>query len=442
MAYEESNQWLFTDAEVLSSPSILDGIDPAEERCRRAKGVNFILQVGMLLKLPQLTLAVASIFFHRLYMRKSLYVDNPVKELGALSYHHYVRPSISQSTSTTSPSSTALPPPSQWKLPRSKSHMNLKAKDCSLTFQSLEQNIAATALFLATKTEENCRKTKEIVIAVAKVAQKDTKLVIDEQSKEYWRWRDNILLYEEMMLELLTFDVVLKSPHGHLVSMLQTLQIEDNKHIRNVSWAFLNDSLMTTICLRMKSTDITIASIYFAVKFYNETIADDDNDRPWWEQLGGDADQIVKAIGIMHDFWSDNPLKLPDKPYASADYGSSPEALEETRRKTGSDGGYSGEDNRSEPEIFSHNGNGTGNGTQNGSVKRKSPDDGEEGEAEVEEPASKKARIQDTQETLDTQETQGTLDTKAEVKPEKTKVGEGDLQIEEGEANTEEGEVE
>lgn len=431
MAYQESTQWLFTDAEVLSTPSILDGIDPAEESCRRAKGVNFIIQVGMLLKLPQLTLAVASVFFHRMYMRRSLYVDNPHKDQGAMAFHHYVRSSSSQSMA--SPLSRALPTSSLWGLPRSRSHLNLKSKEDSLTFESLEQNIAATALFLATKTEENCRKTKEIVIAVAKVAQKNTSLIIDEQSKEYWKWRDSILLYEELMLELLTFDVVLRTPHSYLVPNLQMLQIDDNKQVRNVAWAFLNDSMMTTLCLRMKSPDICIASIYFAVKFYGETIPDDDNERPWWEILGGDADSIVKAVSIMHDFWSDNPLKLPDRPYGQDNYASSPEDLADTRRK-GSEAEYSGEDTRS--EILSQNGN--------GSVKRKS----DEEDGELDEPAVKKPRtsqesveVKTSQHSIDAKASQGSTELKEDAKVEIARGEEGSSQLEEGEANAEEGEV-
>jgi protein BUR2 len=83
MESEVSNQWLFTDAEINSTPSALDKLPIAEERCRRAKGVNFIIQAGILLKLPQLTLATASVFFHRFYMRSSM-----VPERGGL--HHYV----------------------------------------------------------------------------------------------------------------------------------------------------------------------------------------------------------------------------------------------------------------------------------------------------------------------------------------------------------------
>ena len=85
MANESPSQWLFTDAELNSTPSVLDGLPIAEERCRRAKGVNFIIQAGILLKLPQLTLATAAVFFHRFYMRSSM-----IPERGGL--HQYVSP--------------------------------------------------------------------------------------------------------------------------------------------------------------------------------------------------------------------------------------------------------------------------------------------------------------------------------------------------------------
>jgi protein BUR2 len=83
MEPDSASQWLFTDAEINNTPSTLDKLPIAEERCRRAKGVNFIIQAGILLKLPQLTLATASVFFHRFYMRSSM-----VPEKGGL--HHYV----------------------------------------------------------------------------------------------------------------------------------------------------------------------------------------------------------------------------------------------------------------------------------------------------------------------------------------------------------------
>jgi protein BUR2 len=319
MTSEETSQWYFTDAELAATPSVADGLPILEEKTRRAKAVNFIIQAGILLKLPQLTLATASVFLHRFYMRYSM-----VPEKNGL--HHYVwlsRPSSLRS----------YKPPSQ-NLPRSKSHADLRSKAVGnkpLTFESLEQNIAATSLFLATKTEENCRKTKEIVIAVAKVAQKNASLIIDEQSKEYWRWRDNILLYEELMLEYLTFDVVLQSPYNFLYDCLQKLQVEDNKPLRNVAWAFLNDSCLTMICLMMPPKDIAAAAIYFAAKGTQNQIPDDENGAPWWEQIGGKADLITKAVGVMNDFYTENPLKRTDNPYEQSPASGNEDDLERTR---------------------------------------------------------------------------------------------------------------
>jgi hypothetical protein len=83
---EHEKQWIFTESDLLKTPSILDGMDPAQERELRAKGVNFILQAGIMLKLPNTTLSTAAIFFNRFLMRHSLKSKGGTKAL-----HHYVR---------------------------------------------------------------------------------------------------------------------------------------------------------------------------------------------------------------------------------------------------------------------------------------------------------------------------------------------------------------
>ncbi|KAI1180634.1 cyclin-like protein [Nemania sp. FL0916] len=265
------DQWFFNQDEVLSSPSILDGLHPAEERLRRAKGVNFIYQAGILLELPQITLYVAGVFFHRFYMRRSM-----VEEKGGT--HHY--------------------------------------------------NIAATALFLANKTEENCRKTKDIIIAVAKVAQKNPKLIVDEQSKEYWRWRDSILMYEEVMLECLTFDVMIDNPHFKLYEFLGHVGLIHNKSLRHAAWAFCNDSCLTVLPLLMSAHDIAIASIFFATTFTGERV-EDQNGEPWWKALKANEENCAKAIEVLREFYVENPLRKSENPYS----GSPNFSLEETRRR-------------------------------------------------------------------------------------------------------------
>ncbi|KHO00070.1 cyclin [Metarhizium album ARSEF 1941] len=280
-----ANQWSFTSAEVLSTPSIIDGIPPSEERLRRAKGVNFIYQAGVMLDLPQITLWVAGVFFHRFFMRFSM-----VQDKGGI--HHY--------------------------------------------------NIAATALFLANKVEENCRKTKEIIIAVAKVAQKNAKLEIDEQSKEYWRWRDSILTYEEIMLEQLTFDLMIDNPYRQLFELLGQLDIVHNKNLRQAAWAFCNDACLTAIPLLIEARDVAISAIFFASVHTRHQI-DDINGEPWWRYLNGDEERCTSAIEVMRQFYTENPLRKqnPSLPSPAFD-------LENTRRRA--------ETLPSQPDTLSSNG--------------------------------------------------------------------------------------
>jgi protein BUR2 len=87
---EAERQWLFTEEELLQTPSIVDGMSPEEERALRRKGVNFILQVGMMLKLPQTTIGTAAVFMNRFMMRNSLKARPGYKPL-----HHYVSAHLS-----------------------------------------------------------------------------------------------------------------------------------------------------------------------------------------------------------------------------------------------------------------------------------------------------------------------------------------------------------
>lgn len=256
------SQWLFTPEELLRSPSILDGMPVAQELANRQKGVNFITQVGIMLKLPQLTLATASVYLHRFFMRHAMVQNNKP------GLHHY--------------------------------------------------SVAATAIFLATKVEENYRKMRELVVACCRVAQKQPNLVVDEQNKEYWKWRDTILHNEDLLLEALCFDLQLEQPYRILLDFLRFYGIQENKMLRNCSWAFLNDSLITTLCLQMSPTAIAGSALYMGVKMAEITLPDDERGRSWWEQLGLDIRDIQKGCNLIAEVYENPtmPRQGPKDAYA------------------------------------------------------------------------------------------------------------------------------
>jgi len=250
---ESEAQWLFTDAELANTPSIQEGMTYAEEKELRAKGVNFINQVGILLKLPQLTLSTAAIFFQRFLMRTS-FVQKPTPEQKRR-FPDMVR-----------------------------MHQ----------FQS-----AATALFLATKVEESCRKMKEIVLACCRVALKNPNIHVDEQSKDFWRWRDCILYNEDVLLEKLCFDLTIESPHRQLFEMLKWYGIEHNKKLRNAAWAFVSDAVSTQLCLLCNSRTIAVAALYNACKYSEIQLPDDAKGRPWWDAQHVKLSDVRKAVEFM-----------------------------------------------------------------------------------------------------------------------------------------------
>ena len=271
------SQWIFTEAELSCTPTVLDGVSEQKERENRAKGVNFILQVGIMLKLPQITLSTASIFLHRFYMRHSM--ENVGDRPG---FHYYP--------------------------------------------------IAATCLFLATKVEENCRKMRELVIACVKVAQKDPSKVVDEQDREYWRWKDNILLYEDRLMEALCFDFSLEPPYKTLFEMLLRFNVEDNKKLRNAAWAFINDSCMTVMCLLFPSRTIAAGALYAAAKHCEVAFQDDEHGRPWWVAAGVDLAEMRRACNFLADIYE--PTQASRARNSSISYERSSEDLNTGAEKT------------------------------------------------------------------------------------------------------------
>lgn len=270
-------QWLFTDEELTRTPSQLDGMKMEAEHMSRSKGVNFITQVGIMLKLPQLTLATAAVYMHRFFMRFSM-VDLPQRP----GLHPYP--------------------------------------------------IAATSLFLATKVEENVRRMREIVVSCCRVALKQPNMIVDEQSKEFWKWRDTILHHEDILLEALCFDLHLEQPYRILYDFICFFGVGEHKPLRNAAWAFVNDSMYTVLCLQFNSRTIAAAALYAAARHCDVGFKDDDLGRPWWEQLDVGLLQVRRACMRMAQLYENNAMQKHSQYYPTTPITtSSDEGTEKTR---------------------------------------------------------------------------------------------------------------
>lgn len=150
---------------------------------------------------------------------------------------------------------------------------------------------------------------KELVISCVRVAQKDPHKIVDEQDREYWRWRDVILYNEDVMLEALCFDLSLEPPYKTLFDLLLFFGEGDNNSLRNAAWAFVNDSYLTMLCLMYHSRTIATGALYAAARHCGITFPDDEKGRPWWDVIGVEVGEIWKACNYMADVYRGIPSK-------------------------------------------------------------------------------------------------------------------------------------
>jgi len=150
---------------------------------------------------------------------------------------------------------------------------------------------------------------KELVISCVRIAQKDPHKIVDEQDREYWRWRDVILYNEDVMLEALCFDLSLEPPYKTLFDHLLFFGEGDNNGLRNAAWAFVNDSYLTMLCLMYPSKTIATGALYAAAKHCGVAFPDDEKGRPWWDIVGIELGEIWKACNYMADIYRGVPSK-------------------------------------------------------------------------------------------------------------------------------------
>ncbi|KAF7970012.1 hypothetical protein HWV62_25380 [Athelia sp. TMB] len=175
-----SSQWIFSTNALLKTPShTSSGILLDKELYDRSRGVEFLFRLGSSLGLPSTAMFTAATWFHRFFMRYSLE-----------DYHR--------------------------------------------------EDVAASCIFLATKTEECGRKLRDVArVCEAKIANKEVNL-IPEDGKEVEARQTSILLVEEVLLEAICFDFVVNSPHADLVDLFDSR--EESMTVKEYAWSIAHDS--------------------------------------------------------------------------------------------------------------------------------------------------------------------------------------------------------
>eukprot|EP00316_Scyphosphaera_apsteinii_P015717 CAMPEP_0119305206 /NCGR_PEP_ID=MMETSP1333-20130426/6249_1 /TAXON_ID=418940 /ORGANISM="Scyphosphaera apsteinii, Strain RCC1455" /LENGTH=399 /DNA_ID=CAMNT_0007308235 /DNA_START=26 /DNA_END=1225 /DNA_ORIENTATION=+ len=206
-----------TKSQIDNSPSrqyLLDTFHGDVEKAREKETLNrrvscaFLQQSGQKLRLPQLTIATAIVFYHRFFAHKS--------------------------------------------------------------YQAFDRfSIATTCLFLASKVEETPKKLKNIVSATYAVQHannpdnKPEKL--DPESHEFFEMKEKILISERILLQTLGFDLTVEHAYRPLLAYVKSIQ--GTRDLAQIAWNFINDSLRTTICLQYAPRCVSAAAVYLAAEY-------------------------------------------------------------------------------------------------------------------------------------------------------------------------------
>ncbi|KAI9086954.1 hypothetical protein K1719_031115 [Acacia pycnantha] len=246
---EDGPGWYVTRKEIEeNSPSKRDGIDWKRETHYRKSYCTFLQDLGMRLKVPQVTIATAIIFCHRFFLRHSLARND-------------------------------------------------------------RRIIATVCMFLAGKVEETPRPLKDVIIVSYEIINKDPVAAQTIKQKEvYEQQKELILAGERVVLQTLGFDFNLHHPYKPLVEAIKKFKVAQNA-LAQVAWNFVNDGLRTCLCLQFQPHHIAAGAIFLAAKFLKVKLPSD-GEKVWWQEFDVTPRQLEEVSNQMLELYEQNRVPL------------------------------------------------------------------------------------------------------------------------------------
>ncbi|XP_014509410.1 cyclin-T1-4 [Vigna radiata var. radiata] len=245
---ESLGRWYMSRKEIEEhSPSRKDGIDLKKETYLRKSYCTFLQDLGMRLKVPQVTIATAIIFCHRFFLRQS------------------------------------------------------HAKNDRRT-------IATVCMFLAGKVEETPRPLKDVILVSYEIIHKKDPAAAQriKQKEVYEQQKELILLGERVVLATLAFDLNVQHPYKPLVEAIKKFNVAKNA-LAQVAWNFVNDGLRTSLCLQFKPHHIAAGAIFLAAKFLKVKLPSD-GEKVWWQEFDVTPRQLEEVSNQMLELYEQNRI--------------------------------------------------------------------------------------------------------------------------------------
>jgi hypothetical protein len=169
--------------------------------------------------------------------------------------------------------------------------------------------IAAACLFLGTKTEEECRRLRDIINLVEMlefgVSGENIRIkAVRALDDGYWSAKEKLVKTEQEVLRMLQFNVSVPHPH-RAVAVLLSQEAEFHsrqQELLPIAWQYLNQALFYAPALRHAVLTLACASIECArLQLDQNEISQASS--AWWNKYGVSNDELqdsVKDLKLSH----------------------------------------------------------------------------------------------------------------------------------------------
>ncbi|WRT68355.1 uncharacterized protein IL334_005331 [Kwoniella shivajii] len=245
---------LATLDQIINTPSSKDGIPREVEADLRVAGCMLIQEAGVMLKLPQNTMATAQVIFHRFFYVSSFYSFG-VNDISISSLF------LSTKLCETPIRLRDLINTYLFLLARIQHLLNLPADQPFKIRPSLG---SASDWQLGDGQRKQSSKGKE----------KEQDPIWDGfkfdvpgfHDEVFWEWKDVITASEMQILKRLGFNMQVDLPYSHMINYLKILDLVFEDEVAQMCWSILNDMLLTPMYAIHPPHTLACASILLSTR--------------------------------------------------------------------------------------------------------------------------------------------------------------------------------
>lgn len=181
--------------------------------------------------------------------------------------------------------------------------------------------ISMTALFTATKIEEEPRKARHVIEVFTYVISNRLNKNIVLTPKENEKIREELITSERKLLKELGFNLLSSCPHKliiiyypYLLDLLDEHVTIWRKHHRErllqLAWNYCNDSLRLDLCLKFSQEIVAFACIQMACEDLNMPLPKTTNGREWYLLFVDDREKVESTIKLIRSLYELDMIDL------------------------------------------------------------------------------------------------------------------------------------